>query len=63
MKKNDAPSRRQFLQTAAVVAGGAALAVPAGKAAAPQPAVSKPAARGYRKTAHISRYYQLAREL
>lgn len=52
-------ARREFLKRAAL-AGGAVAVLPTATAAAPEAA--KPAnAQGYRKTAHVSRYYQSAR--
>ena len=63
-KQHDKPSRRRFLQTAAMVAGGAALAAPASAVAAQPAATAKStASRGYQKSAHVRRYYQLARDV
>ena len=58
--------RREFLKRAAVTGGTVTVAAAAGAAAAGEPAAAPaprtvPESRGYRVTAHIDRYYRLAR--
>ena len=58
--------RREFLKRAAVTGGTVTVAAAAGVAAAGEPAAAPapqtvPESRGYRVTAHIDRYYRLAR--
>ena len=58
--------RREFLKRAAVTGGTVTVAAAAGVAAAGEPAAAPaartvPESRGYRMTAHIDRYYRLAR--
>lgn len=58
--------RREFLKRAAVTGGAVTVAAAAGAAAAGEPAATPapetvPESRGYRMTAHIDRYYRLAR--
>lgn len=59
--KTPLPStRRDFFRTAGL--GGAAAAVAATGLAAPAKAAeAKPEPQGYRETAHVKRYYELAK--
>ena len=64
---SDPHGRREFLKRAAVTGGTVTVAAAAaGVAAAGEPAAAPaprtvPESRGYRVTAHIDRYYRLAR--
>ena len=63
---NKEKSRRHFLTVATLTAGGALLAAPPGATAAKTVTAKPPTtapARGYQKTEHVRRYYQLARQL
>ncbi|PWG62221.1 hypothetical protein [Sediminicurvatus halobius] len=64
--RND--SRRRFLKglviggaAAGIAAGGSAGALAAPVTAKPANAAEKPARKGYQETAHVRRYYDLAR--
>ena len=63
--KATSPARRVFLKTAGLGAGAAAAAGVVGTVVLdPQPAAAKAStgADGYRETAHVKRFYELARK-
>ncbi len=69
MKNAKPTDRRAFLKGAAAAGGAVTVGLAAGSAVAEPPdgAVTPdvdavPAKRGYRETAHIARYYRLARD-
>ena len=68
MKRDPAEKRtqrRKFLRDIAAAGGLAVAAVSAGPAASatptPDPTPAKPRSKGYRVTAHVSKYYDKAR--
>lgn len=61
--KAHAPGRRAFLKTAGLSAGAAAASVAGGVAIDAAPAAGAPAAgETYRETAHVKRFYELAKK-
>ncbi len=61
-KKEAAVGRRDFFKKAGAGAvGAAAVGLTAGKAGAAAPDRGTPEGAGYRETAHVKKYYELAR--
>lgn len=61
-KQKAAMGRRDFFKTASLGAVGAAAAgLVASKGAAAETAKGDPGGKGYRETAHVKKYYELAR--
>jgi hypothetical protein len=62
--KATSPARRVFLKTAGLGAGVAAAGVAGAVALDPRPAAAKASAsvEGYRETAHVKRFYELAKK-
>ena len=62
-KKAAAIGRRAFFKKAGLGAGavGAAVGLAAGKSKAAEPTKAAPGSAGYRETAHVKKYYELAR--
>jgi hypothetical protein len=62
--KATSPARRAFLKTAGLGAGAAAASVAGAVAldATPAAAASAGQAEGYRETAHVKRFYDLAKK-
>lgn len=54
-------ARREFFKTAGLGAGAAAVAGALGGAAVPAPAEAAAQPDGYRETAHVKRFYELAK--
>ena len=60
-KTPKSPTRREFFKTAGLGSAAAAVAA-AGVAPAPaEAAETRPESQGYRETAHVKRYYELAK--
>jgi nitrous oxide reductase len=60
-KKAQLPSRREFFKTASLGAAAAAAAT-AVLGVAPAEAVAPSDSQGYQETAHVKRYYDLAKQ-
>jgi hypothetical protein len=62
--KATSPARRAFLKTAGLGAGAAAAGVAGAVAldATPAAAARAESAEGYRETAHVKRFYELAKK-
>lgn len=61
--KANAPGRRAFLKTAGLSAGAAAAGIAGAVAGDAAPAAAAPAeGETYRETAHVKRFYELAKQ-
>lgn len=64
-RRNDGTrtGRRAFLRSSLLAGGAAAAVLTSAPSVAETAEVVKPGARGYRKTAHVRRYYDSARRI
>ncbi len=60
-KRTSVMPRREFLRTAGIVGGAAAVTLTAKPAKSADPAQGEGRKSGYRETEHIRKYYELAR--